>query len=567
MASADDNARELFKREEKAFGAKDNLHGLWQEQALNFYPQRADFNGEIIPGEEFASELYDSEPLRCRRDLADARSAMLRPEGQKWVKAETRDEELNERPDIARMLDYINDMFLAFLNDRKTGFNRSEKEVDNDEVTFGNSCQTVESEVNRNGNRNPVIRTWHPRDCAWYDDLTGVTQDVMFRRFKASARHIKSKFPKADLHESIINALENDKDQKFDLCHVMMPADEYEWYEKPRVRRKAPWASIYYDSTHKRILRETPSERFRYVVRRWMTIPGSQYGYSPASMIALPDARSLQMMVMVLLEAGEKSLDPPLKGTEGAVKSDINLGAGNVTWVDKNYDERLGPAIEALLPEMRNLPIGIDLITRTTIALRDNFYLSKLRLPMQSKTAFETEALLAQFLRENLPLFSPWQDGLSSILDEVLAVLFDMKFFGPMNDWPKELSDEELVYSWSNPLRDAIKKAQTFQGQQVLGTAAAIEQIKPGSAARLWNIDKIAQDMTRGTGAPADWLNDEEYAKEAGDVNQEQADILGAMGMAGQAAQVIETGANAAATLAEVGQTPAADGTVVSGPV
>jgi hypothetical protein len=284
-------------------------------------------------------------------------------------------------------------------------------------------------------------------------------------------------------------------------------------------------------------------------------------------MIALPDARSLQMMAMVLLEAGEKSLDPSLKATEGAVKSDINLGAGSVVWVDKNYDERLGPAIEALLPELRNLPIGIDLIARTTIALRDNFYLSKLRLPMQSKTAFETEALLAQFLRENLPLFSPWQDGLSSILDEVLAVLFDMKFFGPMNGWPAELSDEELVYSWSNPLRDAVKKAQVFQGQQVLGTAAAIEPIKPGSAARLWNIDRIAQDMTRGTGAPADWLNDEQYAKEAGEANQEQVDILGAMNMAGQAAQVVETGANAAATLAEVGQTPAADGTQVYGPV
>jgi hypothetical protein len=273
------------------------------------------------------------------------------------------------------------------------------------------------------------------------------------------------------------------------------------------------------------------------------------------------------MMAMVLLEAGEKSLDPSLKATEGAVKSDINLGAGSVVWVDKNYDERLGPAIEALLPEMRNLPIGIELITRTTIALKDSFYLSKLRLPMQSKTAFETEALLAQFLRENLPLFSPWQDGLSSILDEVLANLFDIKYFGPMDDWPEELSDAELSFTWNNPLRDAIKKSRVFQGQQVLGTVVAIEQAKPGSVARLWNIDKIAQDMTRGTGGPADWLNDEGYAKEAEAVQQEQSDILGAMGLAGQAAEVIETGANAAATLNEVGQTPAVDGSVVSGPV
>lgn len=562
----DDNARELSEREDRAFQAKENLDGLWQELALNFYPERADFTSERTLGEEFAVDLFDSEPVRCRRDLANARASMLRPRGQEWARAETEDEELNEKPEISRFFDKMNARARALIYAKTSGFSRATKEGDNDHVTFGQHILTPETEIDRYGKRNLMIRSWHPRDCAWYDDKTGVQPDVFFRRFKLPARHIRSMFPDAKLHASIMQALEKDPDKTFRLCHTMMPADEYKYYKTPRTNRKSPFVSVYYDSEHKMLLRERPSERFRYVVDRWGTLQGSQYGFSPSAMVALPDSRGMQKMAQVLLEAGEKELDPPLKATSGAVVSDIENGASGITWVDEHYDEKLGPAIERLYPPGRNLPIGIDLINRAVFSMRQNWFLDNLKLPQQAKTAFETQALLEEFIRANIPLFEPWEAGTAMLLSEIYDVLIDMGAFGPMEGWPQELSGRELTFTFSNPLQDAIDRNRVNQATQVIGIVAGALQADPQSGAQhAVDMVKIVQDATRGTGAPADWLADEDDAAQAAQGTGQANNILNALGVAQQAADVVKTGSEAAANLQQLNQ-PAANGAAVYGP-
>ena len=49
-------------------------------------------------------------------------------------------------------------------------------------------------------------------------------------------------------------------------------------------------------------------------------------------MAALPDARLLQAMTYTLLEAGEKTTNPPMVVTKGAVRSDVSIFAGGLTW-------------------------------------------------------------------------------------------------------------------------------------------------------------------------------------------------------------------------------------------
>lgn len=561
---ADDNAKELCRREKRLFERKDPLHSLWQELALNFYPERADFTGEQALGAEFAVDLYDSEPVRCRRDLGNARASMLRPGGNEWFRASLGKETLDERPDIARVFDHINDRARTLMYHEDSGFVRSEKEADHDIVTFGNAIKTVESEMDRAGRRIMMFRTWHPRNCAWLDDANGVKQDVMIRRFKASARHIRKQYPEAVLHGDIMKALEKggDPDREFSLCHVMLPADEYDYYKKPR-GRKAPWVSVYYDSEHEMLLRERPSSRFRYIVDRWQTLPESQYGYSPAAMTALPDGRGLQTMMLVLLETGEKELDPPLKAVQRVVKGEVNQGSGQINWVDDKYDERMGPAIERLLPPS-NPSIGIDLINRTTYSLRDIWYLTKLLLPQHAKTATETVALVEQFIRENIPLFEPWTVGQAMTLSEAFAVMVEMDAFGPMQGWPEELSGAALEFAFSNPLQDAIKKNRVNQAQIAFGIIAGGMQIDPQVVHEV-SVPKIVRDGISGSGAPADWLTDKEDARAARDAAMQMGDIVGGLNAAGQAAEVANTGLEAAQKLQQLNGA-AADQSAVYGP-
>lgn len=563
MAGSDNNARELSRRETKLFAAKGPLDSLNQELALNFYPERADFTVERSRGSEFALDVFDSEPMRCRRDLGNARASMLRPRGQQWFKVRLPDPKLNEKPEVARRLDWINARARSLIYQARAGFVRAAKQADQDVVTFGGGVISAEAAELRDGGKRLKVSNWHLRDCAWLDDADGSGQDFLARRFKASARHIKQKFPDAPLHDNIKNALEKEPDTEFKLCHVMMLADEYTYQQKPA--RNARYVSVYYDSDHEMLLRERPSDRFRYVVEKWGELTGSQYPYSPAAMTALPDARGIQTMALVLLEAGEKSLDPPLRATREAIKSDIDQGAGGITWVDGQYDEKTGPAISRLFPTDPNPPIGIDLIERTTQALRDTWYLTKLTLPQQAKTAYETAQLVEEFIRANIPLFEPWEAAVEMVLDEMLAVLIEIGEMGSVKEWGPDFARATLEWDFANPLQDAVERNKVNQAEQILGIAAGIEKLKPGTGGRNIDLDKMERDVTAATGAPADWQLDPKVVAAQQAAQQQSGDVVQGLQQAQQAADVVNTGAEAAAKLRDL-TGAAADGSAAYGP-
>ncbi len=561
---ADNNATELARREERLFGLKRNLDGLNQEIAYNFYPERADFTVERSLGTEFAIDIFDSAPILARRDLGNARAAMLRPRGSEWFLPQTPDDKLNKRADVAKFMQWLGSRTRAAMYQAKSGFTRAQKEADHDLVSFGNAVQTIEGERTKEGPVRLINRTWHLRDCVWLDDRDGIGQDFVARRFKASARHIKQKFPDADLHGDILQAIEKEPDKEFKLCHVMMLAEEYSYGGK-KPRRRAKYVSVYYDSDNKTLLTERPSERFRYVIQRWATISGHQYALSPASIASLSDARGMQTMARVLLEAGEKSLDPPLKATQGTIKSAIDTGAGAITWVDKNYDEKLGLAIEPLLPADTKPAIGIELILRTTQSLKDAWYLTKLTLPQGAKTAYETAQLVEEFIRANIPLFEPWESDTELVLSETVSVLMDIGWYGPPNNWPQEMSGSDIEFQFSNPLQDAIKRNMVNQANTALGLLAGATKVDP-NAAHAVDVVQMVSDAVKGSGAPAEWTPDIETAKANAATAAQPGNVLGALQTAGQAADVVNSGMDATQKLKDLITQPAADQQVAYGP-
>jgi hypothetical protein len=137
--------------------------------------------------------------------------------------------------------------------------------------------------------------------------------------------------------------LEKNPFDTIECYHMMVDADSYDVKAMGR-----PYVSVYYDAKHDTVLEELPVWSKQYVIPRWQTVSGSQYAFSPATVAALPDARLLQAMTYTLLEAGEKLTNPPMVATENAVRSDVAIYAGGITWVDMEYDERLGDALRPL---------------------------------------------------------------------------------------------------------------------------------------------------------------------------------------------------------------------------
>lgn len=509
----DNNAKELVKRSGRLFGRKQALDSLCQEIALQFYPERADFTEDRTLGDEFASHLFDGSPVMARRDLGNAFSSMLRPRGQPWFKARIGDDDLMEDQNVASFMDKIvtHRMRLAMYR-AKSQFIRATKEADHDFAAFGNAILSVEPNRALDG---LLYRCWHFRDCAWAEDAEGAV-DTLFRTVpKMSARQIRQAFPKAKLHRDIERALDKDPDKEFKIQHVMMPAADYE-FSGPKPAGKQAYASVYIDCDHQELLSEAGAYEFRYVVPRWQTLAGSPYAASPAAMVSLGDARMIQVMARVIMEAGEKSVDPPMKATEEAVRGGINLYAGGITWVDKGYDERLGLALEPI-PLGKNVSLGVDMLDRTRMIIQEAWYLNKLTLPSQAKTAYETQQLVQEFIRAAIPLFEPMETNYNApLLDMTASIMVRMGAFGNPEDMPETLRGADIEFEFSNPLQDAIERNKYNQALMAVEGTVALAQLDKKIINNL-DTARIHRDAISGIGAPADWLKSEDDAEAAND--------------------------------------------------
>jgi hypothetical protein len=546
------NVKELISRGAKLFSQRETLMSQWQEMAENFYPERADFTTTRTEGDQFAENLFTADPVMMSRDLANAFS-WLRAESRDWFKMHVEGrigEKLEDNKTVQEWLEKSTKLQRRWMYERRARFNRAMKEGERDYAVFGNAVTSVEINQSNDGLR---YLTHHLRDCAWVENSDGRV-DTIYRKLMMSARQMAQYFsgPGDVLHNSVTECLQrdNDKDRIFEVQHVMMPASDYS-YERGQPKKGMEWTSCYVDVQNQQLIREASAHEFRYVVPRWQTISGSVYGVSPAAVVALPEARMLQQLARIIQEAGEKAVDPPLTAIEANIRGDVRMEAGGMTWLDTtDYDShKMGEIIKPLFLA-KNPGLGIELFVRSNMTLKDAWFVSKLQLPIGGdKTAYEISQIIEEHIRANVPLTEPIENEYyDPILALTSSILLRVGAFGRPEDMPPALLDNrELMFQFSNPLRDAVEKAKVAQLQAVLNLTGMVKTADPSSPVELdLDMRTAYRDAVKGTGAPADWLKDREEAdadveeREQQMEQMQQAQKIG--GAAGVAEQVGKAG-------------------------
>lgn len=530
--------RELTEQGDRLFAKRTPLLSLWQTVSENFYPIRADFTTERALGEEFGSSLMTGRPALAHRDLGNALSAMLRPRGTAWFHARTGDENINNDATARQWLDNKTDVMTRAMYDQRAQFIRATKQGDNDFVAFGQTVISVDANQYLDG---LLYRNWHLRDVVWCENAE-LMIDTVHRNWKLEARQIVKLFPKT-VSDALRKMAEKEPYREIKCRHIIIPEDEYDVsVEKKGRSNRLPFTSIYIDCENNTILEEKPVKRSNYVIPRWVTVSGSQYAHSPATVIALPDARMLQQMTLTILEAGQKAVDPPLKATREAVVGGVNVYAGGVTWVDSEYDEKMGKALETLMDPSPGLNWGDEREQKIERLISEAFFLNVINLPESQggdkMTAYETSERVKEYIRRALPLFEPMEvEYNGGLCEQTWNVSMDLGLFGSFEDMPEVLKGRELSWQFESPLQAANDrvKSQAFQMSAELLAQAA--QIDP--AVRFdFNIDKAFRDALNGV-APADWVIPEEQSAE---MKQQEALKQQAM----QAAEMMATGADVA---------------------
>lgn len=536
------DTKSLIEQGNFLFGKRNQLVTFWQDLAENFYPERADFTVTREIGDTFAENLMSSRPLLVRRELGNAFSAMLRPRDRRWFTI-TIDRE--ERLDRAgrEWLEWASDVQRRAMYDRHAQFVRATKEGDNDFATFG-QC-VISREIDWEST-NLLYRCWHLRDVVWCEDHVSRV-DQIHRRWKPTVSQLLARFPKT-AHSQVVKLREKEPYREIECRHVVMRADNYGEQKKFRT----PWVSVYIDVENNHLLEEVGSHSQIYTIPRWQTVSGSQYAYSPATVIALPDARLLQAMTLTLLEAGETAVRPPMIATRDAIRSDVALYAGGITWVDGEYDERLGEVLRPLTQDKRALPFGLEIAQTVEASLAEAFFLNKLTLPPAEgeMTAFETAQRVQEYIRTALPLFEPMEIEYNGALcEDTFDALMRVGAFGSPAEIPESIRGAEVQFKFESPLHKALEREKVARFEESRALAIAAAELDPKSI-NLLDVRTALREALEGAGVPAKWMRDPEVV-EAMAVQQAQ------MEQAAQAAALAEQAGKAGQEMAAAEQASA----------
>lgn len=552
--SNDPRAKEMLDFGDKLFAKKDPLNGLMQEIAEHFFVERATFTTQNFLGRDFAGHVMDSYPTLVRRELGNSISATLRPRDQAWFATTTLDEDRDAYPAHAQFLEYLTRRQRHLLYDPRTKFVRATKEGDHDFITFGQAVISIEENRDRT---HPYYRCHHIRDCAWLENDTGDV-DHLHRKDSMTARALVSKFGEKAVHRSIKQAAEKEPGREFPIRCVVLPTDEFglTMQQKTATKeggKKLPYTIVYIDVDNGCIIRRGGLPDFLYVVPRWHTIPGFQYAFSPATIIGLPDGRMAQHMARILLEAGEKSVDPPMLAVEEAVR-EINLQAGSITWADVAYDRKLDDVAR---------PFEINADMKTGFAMRADlrdmlakaFFIDKLALPeaTDKMTATEIRARLEEHVRNLLPLFEPMEHEYNT---QILTKSFNlMRSMGLINfdGMPEGLAGADISWSFRNPMQEASTRIKVAQFQEAGQMVATAREMGLGARISPVNFDLALKDAIQGAGVPAKWLKTIEQMDAETRVMDEQEAAQRLAAGAAQAAEVGKGVGEAAAALREGG--------------
>lgn len=541
---ADSRALEIIRQGDYLYGKKLILNSLHQEISDNFYPERADFTIVRTLGTDFAANLTSSYPVLARRALAGLVSTMLRPNDQEWFEMGVMREDRIDKAGKEWLQRQTKAMKRA-MYDPASKFVRATKEGDNDFVTFGQCVISTELNKLKNG---LLYRCHHLRDATWCENNEGTVDTVHVKR-KPTAITLKKDYKPDQLHPKVMEMLGSGKDPyfQFNVRNVVLPSDEYDTGSGPNNKSwKTKFVEITIDVDNEHIIEEVGVNFNKYSVPRWQTVSGSQYSYSMATVAALPDARLIQAITMTLLEAGEKAANPPMIAQLDVIRSDISIYAGGVTWVDSEYDERLGESMRPIPADYSHFPYGIELHDRVKAMIAEAFYLDKINLPQPGKemTAYETAQRIKEYVRNALPIFEPMETEYnSSICQNTYSAMLQAGGFGSHFDIPQSLRGQDVQFSFENPLHhatDELKANAFLQSKELLAQAVAID---PSTAAML-DAKTALRDALRGAGAPETWIRaDADMDK----INKAAA----AKAQQDQALETMQKGATVAATVAK----------------
>jgi hypothetical protein len=534
------------------------LEPLFKELRDNFMPSRGRFAGEQIK-DRIRHRLPNSTPLFAARTLGSGLHAGLTSPARPWLKSAIQDDDLAEYGPVKEWLALVDQRTLATF--ARSNLYQALPAMYTEYGTVGTMCGVLFDDPDT------VIRV-EPYTVGSYKlarNAQGV-YDTLYRCFPMTVRQVVTRFGEKAVSPEVLRMWKNEqrREEKVQILHTLEPEGQ-------------EWASCYWEAERKDGPRDGLLKRARLPSNRilaasWEGVWGETYASSCPGMLALGDAKALQVDERSKARAIERHHNPPMQGPGSLRGGGISLAPGAMNWVDvaqaTGQNGHIRP-VHDFRPDlagiMDNLGRGEGRVNQAYFV--DLFLMLTLDERAQRATA---EEIRAKYDEKVLALGPTLENGnamLRTLYNATFQVMVDQSrpiWEGRLDGTPllppppREIADSgvEILPEFVSALQQA-QRAQALQGiERFMSMAGTVAQFtgKPPEKA---DFDQILDEYASGLSVPPKIVRDDE---EVAAMREAEAQAAQMQQMAAMA-PALKDAATAATSLA---QTQPAEGNLLA---
>lgn len=499
VMTEDPLAKKLIARGERLAADRAVFDSHWEAIRLVTRPAAPGFESRDWPGTQNRGNILDNTGEVASELLAGGVNGFVTNPGQKWFGLRAKRRALNRDAEVAAWLERTRDLLLTVFESPETQFATQIQQVYQDLVDFGTAVLYI---ADRPG-KLPLFQHRPLGECSMAESDEGVI-NLLFRRFRLSARQAAQAFGPGRLPERITTALANNKaEDRFDFLHATLPAAELKG-EALETRVAAPFHSIWISIDGKSRLKERPFREFPFVTPRWTVRAGEVYGRSPG-MKALADVQMLQRAMESQIRGVEKVIDPPLMVASDGILTPVAGGPKNINVVEADMlTGRLAP-IQPLLTGARP-DLGDVFLDGIRDRIGRAYFNHLLQLSRDPRmTATHVLKLDEETLRVIGPFLGRTQnEALGPTIGRTYGITGRMGALPPL---PAALEKEELEVEYVSPVAKAQRLSEATAYGQLFDLAAPMTEQDP----EVWdNLDRDGayRTLAERLGVPKDDLRD-----------------------------------------------------------
>ena len=352
--------------------------------------------------------------------------------------------------------------------------------------------------------------------------------DTVFRYYKLTARQIISEFEDGRIPLTVRRAMEEDPEKMFKIVHATYPRPGRE--RNPDMKEDPmsfPIGTMYVlEDDWQNPIYESGYHEMPYAVLRLEKLSGEIWGRGPG-LSALPDVRTLNESMRLILDASHMAIRPPMD-----VPSEAYITPFMLTPAAMNINQDLSGRRATPLNAVGQLQITYQMLEERRAAVRETFFNDQLQLTGgPDMTAYE----VSKRSEQQMILMGPWQGRLEleyyePLINRCFAIAARA---GVLPEPPEELMDNkntlsQYYLSYESPLANAQRLLDV---QTIDNTKASVLQTAQAGipVTDLFNWDKMEISRAVALGLPSECIKSTEEVEAQRTQQAQQAEQAQAM--------------------------------------